>query len=113
MGTVSGYGEFGVGGVHEHVWTPITSGDVGSWLDAVQLPDKTIQVAGTWNGATVVIQGTNDDGTTVFTLQDVEGDPLSLTSDGMRSILENPEKIRPACTVGGASTSLTVRCLSK
>src|SRR5574341_1634216 len=113
MATVPGYGQLILGGVHEEIWTPITSGDVGSWLDASQYPDKTVQVAGVWGGATLVIQGSNDGGTTAFTLTDPQGNAIFATTDIMEQVQENPKAIRPNCTVGGASTSLTARLISR
>lgn len=114
MGTVSGYGQLIVGGVHEQVWTPITSGDVGSWIDAAQLPEKTLSVKGTWDGATLILQGANaDDKSDAFTLTDPQGNALSKTDDFGEIIQENPKYIRPNCTVGGATTSLTARLISR
>lgn len=114
MGTVAGYGQLVLGGVHEMTWTPITSGDAGGWLDASHLPEKTISGYGTWNGATLLIQGANlDDKSDAATLTDPQGNALSKTADFCEKIQENTKYVRPISTVGGASTSLTVKCVSK
>jgi hypothetical protein len=114
MATVNPYGEYTLGGVHEAIWTPITSGDAGGWLDAPHLPDKTITAYGVWNGATLIIQGANAaDKSDAFPLTDGQGNQLSKTSDFGETLQENPKYIRPNCTVGGSSTSLTVKCVSK
>ncbi len=113
MATISGYGQFVQGGVHEHVWASVTSGDVGSWLDAAQLPDKTVEVSGDFGtGSTLVIEGSND-GAGYHTIQDKEGNALSFTANGLQTILENPKYLRPHCTAGDDDTDLTVRLISR
>jgi len=70
-------------------------------------PDKTIEIIGTWGGATAVIEGSND-GTNWNTLNDIEGEPLSFTEDsGFKLVLENPLYVRPS-TSGGTGTDLDV-----
>lgn len=70
--------------------------DAGAWAD------KTVQVVGTFGGATVTIEGSND-GTTWATLTEVGGDPLTFTAAGLRTIKENPAFIRASSTGGSAS----------
>ena len=113
MATVKGTGGFVFHGVHEQVWTPITSGDVGDWMPASTLPDKTMTGQGVWNGATLIIQGANaDDKSDAYTLTDGQGNAVSKTADFGEVLQENPKYIRPSCPTGGASTSLTIRCVS-
>src|SRR5512137_820708 len=98
MATVAAYGEWTIHGVHEDIWTPITSGDAGGWIDAPHASDKTITCQGTWNGATLLIQGANlADKSDAYTLTDPQGNLLSKTSDFGETLQENPKYIRPNC----------------
>lgn len=69
--------------------------------------DRTVQAAGTFGGATVAIQGSNDDGVTWFTVDDPQGTDLTMTTAGGKAIIEVTERMRPLLT-GGAASSVTV-----
>lgn len=91
-------------------WT-LANGDDGIVLDAINWPDKTVTVRGTFGaGGTVVIEGTDAGGVTYTTLNDSrgEGNALTFTAADTRTILENPGKIRPRVTAGDGTTALTV-----
>lgn len=80
--------------------------------DAAQFPNAdlvTVQVFGTFGGATVTIQGSNaNSGSNWDTLRDSVGAALTLTAAGTRR-LEGPfTRIRPSVSGGGGSTDLTV-----
>ena len=96
-------------------WTALTatndSGQPEHSLD--DFADKTIQVKGTFNGATVNIQGSNDGGTTYWALHDLQGDEIAITTAGGTLIAENPALIRPFTSGGGGSQSLTVILVSR
>lgn len=83
------------------VWDAILSGDTGTPLEAVDYPDKTIQVEGTFDGATLPMQGSND-GTNWRPLTDGQGNAIAFTGGGIELPAENPRYIRP-----GAPTSAT------
>ena len=101
-------------GVYKCSWEGLTDGDDGDWLDGSHLSDKTVQVFGTFGtGGTVVIEGSNDGGTTTFTLDDPQGNDLSLTAAEGKAIAENPELIRPRVTGGDASTDLDVHIVAE
>ena len=87
-------------GVITFLWETITS--TNSDGQAVRVPshtDKTVQVTGTFNGATLTLQGSND-GTTWADLTDQAGSDLDFTAAGLAVIAENPIWIRPAQTNG-------------
>ncbi len=63
-------------------------------------------VTGTWGGATVVMQGSND-GSNWFTLDDRAGVAVSLTADGASAVADLPLLIRPYLSVAGAGADLT------
>lgn len=76
--------------------------------------DRTVQVAGTFGGATVVIQGSNQhDPTEWHTLHDMAGADLSFTSGGMRVMGENPLHVRAVLTGGDGTTAIGVHILSR
>lgn len=63
-----------------------------------------IQFAGTFGGATIVLEGSID-GTTYFTLDDVEGAAISKTSAGMETSGDYALYVRPKVT-GGTGVDL-------
>ncbi len=99
-------------GSHKWEWNTLLDDDTGAPLDADQgglsFADKTVHVKGNFSGpATIVIEGSND-GATWVTLTEPDGTALSFTSEGLKTILENPLEIRPHVTAGDASTDLDV-----
>lgn len=113
MGTISGEGTWIAKGVHRQVWKTLTSGNLtGSAMTAPMLPDKTVQVVGTFGSSgAVVIEGSNNTATGPYhTLNDSrgEGNALSLTAADTRIILENPLYIRPRLTNAGAGSAWNI-----
>lgn len=100
--------------ISKTTWANLANGDTGVSDSSTGLSDKTVQVKGTFGvGANVNIEGSNDGGTTWSILNDSrgEGNPLSITTAigaDIRTILENPQLIRPNVTAGDGTTSLTV-----
>lgn len=98
-------------GVYRTTWTALTGTDTGQAEAAPQYPFKTVQVFGTFGGGTVVIEGSNDGGTTYTTLTDPQGNALSFTAAGVEKVQENTQLIRPRATVG--VTTITVVLVSE
>lgn len=69
--------------------------------------DRTVQVAGTFGGATVTVQGSND-GTNFATLTDPLGNALTITTATIKQVTEAVLQMRPAVTGGDGTTALTV-----
>lgn len=88
-----------------YAWLNVTNADTCAALDLSQFPDRSIQITGTPNSATAVIQGSND-GTNYVTLNDLQGNALSFTATGLKGIAELVRYIRPSATGGGGSQSL-------
>jgi hypothetical protein len=90
-------------------WTPLAaSGDVGQPLQRVDLPDRSVQVAGTFAGATIVFEGSND-GANYFTLASPSGAALSFTAAGLVQVNMPAAFVRPHVTAGsGASLTVTM-----
>lgn len=90
-------------------WTGLAaSGDVGQALQRTDLVDRSVQVNGTFSGATLVFEGSND-GTNYFTLSNPSGTTLSFTAAGLMQVTEATAWVRPHVTSGsGASLTVTL-----
>ena len=99
---------------HVIAWTPLTSANAsGEAVEMGGFSDRSIQISGTFNGATVVLQGSND-GTNYHTLTDPQGNAISFTSaDRIEQIMELTRYVKPVSTGGGGSQSLTVTIFMK
>lgn len=86
-------------------WT-LGIADDGSPCEMVMASDKSVQVEGTFGGATVIIQGSND-GTNWRTLSDPANTSLSFTSANIKAVQEHTRYIRPFSS-GGTGTTVTV-----
>lgn len=90
-------------------WSPLAAGDTGAPVSLSDYADRSVQVTGTFNGSTVTIQGTNN-GIDWNTLNDALGNPLTFTTAGLKSVLENVAQIRPS-VAGGTAIALSVNLL--
>lgn len=88
-------------------WTGLTQDDEGSPCTAIRYRDKSVGVFGTFDTATVTIEGSMN-GSDWVTLKNPLGDPLTFSSEGIEAILENPLFIRPVVDDSGTSADLTV-----
>lgn len=93
-------------------WPNLTTGDTGTPMPHSQYTDKSVQVVGTFGGATVVIQGSNDDGVNWTTLTDPQGNALSFSAAGLEMVSEATGLIRPSVS-GGAGVSVSIHMLCK
>lgn len=92
-----------------YTWEALGNADDGAPISLAYAADITVQVAGTFGGATCVFEGSND-GTNWFTLHSdrvVSGSSVALssTSAGMCHLAEKPVYMRPK-TSGGTGTDL-------
>lgn len=90
-------------------WTALATGDTGKPVSGVGLSDRSVQMTGTFGGATVVLEGSND-GTNYTTLTDTAGSALSFTSAGLKQVLQITKYIRPSVS-GGAGVSINCNVL--
>lgn len=88
-------------------WTPLTNADTCAAVEAGGMTDRSVQISGTWDSATVVIKGSND-GTTYLAMTDPQGNSISKTADAIEQIEEGTRYIQPTHSGGGASESLTI-----
>lgn len=88
-------------------WPNLLSGDDGEPVRLAVYSDRSIQLSGTFGGASVTIGGSND-GVTYHALTDTSGTALSLTSACLKQIVELPVYLKPRVFGGDGTTSLTV-----
>jgi hypothetical protein len=94
-------------------WT-LAAGETGVVLVLPGYAERSVEISGTFGGATVVIEGRNKvAGSVYFTLNDPFGNALSFTVAGLKQILENVYALRPRVTGGDGTTSINISINSK
>ena len=90
----------------------VNTGDDGTPITSVG-PKTSVQVTGTFGGATVAIQGSND-GTNWVALNDeaAPASACSFTAAGVKGVLQFTKYIKPVVT-GGTATGLVVSLINK
>lgn len=99
------------GEVVQVTWTGLTQAtlDTGSPISLAEYSDKTFQTFGTFGGSgALLIEGSNDGGTTWAPLSNRQGTAMSFTAAGMNTSQDRPILVRPRVTGGDGTTSLTV-----
>lgn len=94
------------------VWSGMATGDTGTPYTAPNRSDKSVSADGTFGGATVTMEGSNDVGVspTFYALRSPDSVALTFTVAGLKQVLENSWKIRPNMTAG-AGSAMVVRML--
>lgn len=92
-------------------WSPVTSADTCVAVRYPEFADRSIHVSGTFDGATVQIQGSNNGGVSFATLADPTETTISISTERIRAILENTDYVKPVISGGGGAQSLTVSVL--
>ncbi len=83
--------------------------------NAVEMPgssDRSVQVVGTWDSATFVLEGSND-GVNWATLTDPQGNAISKTANFLEMVSELTRYVRPRISGGSGSEDLDVFLLLK
>lgn len=88
-------------------WTLTTAAGDGAWVKFNEFRDRCISFQGTFGGATVVLRGSNDGGTTQFTLNDPLGTDISTAAAAMFQVMESPELVRAQLTAVGVGATIT------
>ena len=97
-------------------WTSLVAASLNgepipeNWSD---FSDRSVQVIGTFGGATVTMQGSNDGGTTWNTLNDAFGTALTFTAGGIKQVTEVCGHMRPLVSSASGTTDLTVLCIAR
>ena len=95
-------------GVTIVTWTPLAGTDTGVPVTLSYASDLTFQVFGTFDGATVTFQGSNN-GTNWHALTQRGGTTnMAYTGAANHAANEMPAFVRPNVSGGGAGTELTV-----
>lgn len=98
-------------GTFLHDWSALATGDDGLPARLAQAADRTVQIEGTFGGATCTIQGSLN-GSNWHTLKDMQGNDLIFTAAGIAAVMEATIYTRPVVT-GGAGASINVTLLSR
>jgi hypothetical protein len=107
MATITADKTIREGGVKKVIWETMGNDDTGTSISLADHPDKTVDFIGTFGGATVILQGSQDDATW-STMVDSGGTALSFTAAStLKLIRDNPFFIR-AKTSGGSGTDIDV-----
>lgn len=88
-------------------WANVTENDSCVALEMPNLNDKSVAITGSFGGATLSVAGSNDDGANFWPLRSPDSVVISMTSAGLKAILENPQQIKPVMT-GGTAQSVTI-----
>jgi Flp pilus assembly protein TadG len=88
-----------------------TSNETGDTVELTHQGDRSVQMAGTWNSATVTLQVSND-GTNWASATDGLGNAIALTADGLKQICEISRYIRAKVT-SGSVTSVAVTIFAR
>ena len=93
-------------------WSPLAAGDSADPINLGVYSDRTVQVDGTFGGATVVLEGSLEpDPINYATLTDPQGNGLSFSAAKIEAVSEVVNHIRPRVIGGDGTTSLTCTLL--
>lgn len=89
-------------------WTLTTADPAGDAVEWPQWVDRTFQSVGTWGGATLTFQGSNN-GTDWFTMKKADGGAVATHSanDGT-TVIDSPRYARPNLTTPGTGATVVV-----
>lgn len=92
-------------------WT-LTDSENGNAPELPFYSDRSVQVEGDFDTATITIEGSND-GTNYHPLTDPQGNALAFTSAGIEAISELTRYIRPSSGAGTGSVDVTISILMR
>lgn len=94
-----------------HSWT-LAQDETGNAVSWAVHADRSVQVSGTFGGASVSIDGSND-GANYVPLNDAQGNVLTISSAKIEQVLELALLVRPKITGGDGTTSITITLLGR
>lgn len=89
------------GGIY--TWTNVTETDTFAAVEVPDAADMSLQLGGTFGGATVTFQGSND-GTTYAGLADAGGTAISKTAAALVGVRERCRYVKPVAASGSAQS---------
>lgn len=92
-------------------WTPVTEADTCAPAACGDFADRSVQFDGTFGGATVKLQGSNN-GSAYADLTDPQGNAISKTSAALEAVMELTAYTKPVIS-GGTSQSLTITLIGR
>lgn len=109
--TITKVPDGGVTDVYVVQWPAMGIADTGTAVPMSGGADRSIQFAGTFGGATVVFEGSND-GTNYITLTDPQGNPISKSAAAIEAVSELTRYVR-CSTSGGSGTAINATLVLK
>ena len=103
----------GDGSVIKVSYNLTTADHTGAGAAAVEWSDRTVQITGTFGGCTMIVEGSNDGGTTWAQLRDPAGTLLAFTAAGLKAVMEITEQIRPRLSVVGTAADVVVSVVAR
>lgn len=92
-------------------WAALANGDTGAPVFQPALPNRVMQVSGTFGvGGSVTLKGSID-GVNYYVLRDDAGVAIAVTAAGMVQVGDHASYVMPEVTAGDGSTALTVSLL--
>lgn len=100
---ISGQGDYAT-----FTWELTTADHTGDAVTGYEdYADMTVQVFGTFGGATVSLEGSLDGGTTWATLTDPQGNAIAKTTAGIEAVAEAVPRFRAKLTTVGVGATIT------
>ena len=93
-------------------WQGLASGESGEAISLAEFADRSVQVDGTFGGCSVIIEGTND-GVTYYTLNDLQGAALSISTAKIEGIAELTHQVRPRISGGDGTTDININLFAR
>lgn len=93
-------------------WQGLASSESGEAVSLAEFADRSVQIHGTFGGASVIIEGTND-GTNWYALNDLQGAALSASTAKIEGIAELTYQIRPTISGGDGTTDISVTLFAR
>lgn len=113
MSTVAPYTSAPQKRVAKSVWSGVveatTAGDAVSFA---RYDKVTVEVVGTFGGASVQMKGSND-GSNYQTMTTEGSQPMTFTAEGVKIAYEAPLFLKPVIANGSGPTSLTVTAVAR
>lgn len=92
-------------------WTALLNSTTGDAFEGSNFIGVALQITGTFGaGGTLLLEGSND-GTNYSTLDDAQGDPVSITAASIVYLSQTPIYVRPRVSAGDVTTSLVATLL--
>lgn len=89
-------------------WALTTANTDGLPFEFTEYADVCFSATGTWGGATMAVEGSNDGATWVGLNNAAGGAAATATANKIMTIIERPRYIRPNLTTAGTGAAVTV-----